>query len=90
MTPTVKEVQAVFEGLEPSRGGYDSEFKFTQHDDCVEVNLLAEWKARYREPTVYVTAVNGDQVTYRYDEEPGDDVETESAEQVAEDLADTD
>lgn len=86
MKPTVEQVRAVFQGQEPSRGGWGSKFTFEETDTGVRVNLVAEWLPRYLTPSGEVRGLEGDEVLW-WD---GQKVKRYTVETVADLLADSD
>jgi hypothetical protein len=60
--------QRAFEGKEPSRGGYGSEFRFREHPEGTIVELVAEWAPRHCTPSCLVTAVDryGSSCTFQF------------------------
>ncbi len=97
---TLENVKTALTGLEPGRGGYGSDFEFEEYEGCIEVKLLAEWLPRYREPTRYIVAMEGNlsdkesiMVTWRFSAEPtgqNSELETDTLEVFADSLADSD
>lgn len=64
----LEQVKKAFEGKEPGRGGYGSEFVFSPRKagevEGVLLELEAEWLPRCETPSVFVTKVEGDVVTF--------------------------
>ena len=59
-------VKDAFKGKEPGRGGYGSEFVFTERPDGVLVQLEAEWAPRCSTPSALVTKIEGENVSFQF------------------------
>ena len=58
----------LFDGLEPSRGGYGSEWECEVSSNGIRLKLIAEWLPRFQTPEVDITEIKDGVVTVFWDD----------------------